>query len=322
MKKVFVFILILIGLTGCDKNNIQSHNFFYMDTYINVKIYDNKNADEIFKEIDNIYKKYHELSDRYNGYDGIDNVYFINNNNLEIKEVKLDLELCNIIKLGLSYKEKTNNLFDINMAKVIDVWKHYRELGEGIPTKEELNLALNNTNPIEFINECTINNNNPSLDLGAIAKGYATEKVGEYLRNQGIHKFLINAGGNVMVGDHYDDATYKIGLETPDANKNIYKTIKGNNISVVTSGGYERFYEYKGVKYHHIINPQTLMPESKYKSVTVITEDSGIADILSTSLFLLSIDEGKELIKDMNVEIVWYIDENNIVTTEGITKYE
>ena len=322
MKKVFKLILILLFITGCTNSKVDSHNFFYMDTYINVKIYDTENAESVFNEIEKIYKEYHELADRYHGYDNLKNVYYIKNNDSNEETIKIDSKLCNMIKLGLDYNEKTNGSFNINMADILDVWKEYRENRNGIPTKEELEDAKSKINPIILNDNCELKNNHPSIDLGAIAKGYATEKVGEYLKEKGISKFIINAGGNVLVGEHYDNSKYKIGLEKPDQTKEIYKVLKLNNTSVVTSGGYERFYTYEGKTYHHIIDYNTMYPANYFKSVTVITKDSGLADTLSTSLFLMSVEDGKKLIKDLDVDVIWYTIDDEIIKTEGIKGYE
>jgi len=146
---------------------------------------------------------------------------------------------------------------------------------------------------------------------------------GNYLKEQGFNKFLIYAGGNVLVGDHYKNDVYKIGIENPTKSGDIYKIVKSNNMAVVTSGGYERFYEYEGNIYHHIIDPNTLMPPNYMKSVTVITNDSALGDALSTTLFLMSIEEGKEYIKQFNnVEAIWYTNDNTIIKSDGFDKYE
>lgn len=315
-------MLILLFITGCSNSKVDSHNYFYMDTYINVKIYDAENSENVFKKIEKIYKEYHELADRYHGYDNLKNVYYIKNNDSNEETIKIDSKLCSMIKLGLDYNKKTNGSFNINMADILDVWKEYRENKNGIPTKEELEEAKGNINPINLNDNCELENNHPSIDLGAIAKGYATEKVGEYLKEKGINKFIINAGGNVLVGDHYDNSKYKIGLEKPDQTKEIYKVLKLNNTSVVTSGGYERFYTYEGKTYHHIIDYNTMYPANYFKSVTVVTKDSGLADTLSTSLFLMPVEDGKKLIKDLDVDVIWYTIDDEIIKTEGIKNYE
>ena len=322
MKKIIILLIFLIFVTGCNKEVAESRNFFYMDTYINVKLYDVNNPEKIFAKIDEIYKEYHKLADRYHEYEGLVNVYYLKNINSIDEWFKLDEKLCSMIELGIEYGKKTNGKFNINMAGILDVWKQYRESGKGIPTLEELENAKNKINPIKFVSKCTILNNNPSIDLGAIAKGYATEEVGKYLKENGVNKFIINAGGNVLVGNHYNGNKYKIGLEIPDQSKTIYKVLKLTNNSIVTSGGYERFYTYNAENYHHIIDYNTLFPADLYKSVTVVTPNSALADTLSTSLFLLSIEDGKKLIKDIDAEVIWYTKDDKIIMTEGMKKYE
>lgn len=315
-------MLILLFITGCADKKYDSRNYFYMDTYINIKIYDYENTETIFEEIDKIYKDYHEISDRYHEYASLENVYYLKHNTSESETIKLDDKLCSMIELGIEYNEKTKGRFNINMSDILDVWKAYRENKNGIPSITELEEAKNKINPIIFKNKCEILNNHPSIDLGAIAKGYATEEVGKYLKEKGINKFIINAGGNVLVGDHYDNSKYKIGLEKPDQTKEIYKVLKLNNSSVVTSGGYERFYTYDGKNYHHIIDYNTLYPTNYFKSVTVVTKNSALADTLSTSLFLMPIEEGKKLIENLDIDVIWYTSDDEIIMTEGIKNYE
>ncbi|MBP3460949.1 MAG: FAD:protein FMN transferase [Bacilli bacterium] len=322
---VLLLILSFIGLFIYNKNKKEEYTakFFYMDTYIYVKLYDinKETADKYIKEIENIYKKYHELTDRYNAYDNVKNIYYIKNNDSEEEYIKIDKELYDIIEYGTYYYEKTNGLVDISMGNIIDVWKKYRDNKNGIPTKEELEKA-NNIVKIELKNG-TIKNNHPNIDLGSISKGYTTKIVGEYLKKNNINKFLINAGGNVLVGDKKQNKEYTIGIEDPNNKNDIFKIVKGDNIAVVTSGGYERYYEYEGKKYHHIINPKTLYPSNNMKSVTVITSDSALGDILSTYLFLLDIDEGKEYINNLdNVEAIWYTNDNKEIKSNGFDKYE
>ena len=165
-------------------------------------------------------------------------------------------------------------------------------------------------------------NNHPNLDLGAISKGYTTEVVGKYLESIGIDEYLINAGGNVKVGSNYKKKNYSIGIQSPIKGEDLMSVIKGNNISVVTSGGYERNYEYNGITYHHIIDPDTLYPSNNMKSVTVVTKDSALGDILSTTLFLSSVEEGQEIIKNYDCEAIWYTNDNKIIRSENFNKYE
>ena len=328
MKKVLgyigillIFLFLIIYFIFNKRMDLYSKDLFYMDTYINVKFYcsDKDKASSIMNEIDNIYREYHELTDRYNSYD-INNVYFINNNDSSEKEILLDSRLYDLIKYAYDFGKKSNGLFDINMGGVIDVWKKYRDIGEGIPSIEELKKA-NKKNDIVLLGDNKIKNNHPNIDLGGVSKGYTTQKVGDYLESVGIKYYLINAGGNVLAGSSYNKPYYKIGIQSPDKNGISY-ILNSSNLSVVTSGGYERNYEYDGVIYHHIISPKTLFPTNYMKSVTVISHDSGLSDLLSTTLFLMDVDSGKEFLKNYDASAMWILNDNSIVKSEGFSSYE
>lgn len=325
---LIVFFVYLTFDYNKRRNSLQefSKNLFYMDTYINVKIYsnDSQKSNSALNEIDNLFKEYHQLTDRYNEYEKINNVYTINNNNLDVETLTLDSKLYNLIKFGIDSYNKTNELININLGNVIDVWKKYRENGVGIPTIQELkNSGSININDIVLLENNEILNNNPNIDLGALAKGYALQEAAKHLEELGFDKYLINAGGNVIVGNHYNNDYYKIGIENPNNSNSIHSIIVGNNIAITTSGDYQRYYEYEGKKYHHIINPNTLYPSEYMKSVTVITKDSAIGDMLSTTLFLMSVEEGLEFIKNYSdVEAVWYTLDDKIIKSEGFSNYE
>lgn len=329
MKKILIsitLILIIILIIYFYKQpKLYEKDYYYMDTYINVKIYsnDSKKVNNAFDEIDKIYNEYHKLTDRYNSYPGITNLYTINNNVLNDEYLEIDMKLYDLIEYGINMHKLSNGKVDISMGNVIDIWKGYRESGLGVPTLEELKYVnYNSINQIELKNN-KIKNNNLNLDLGSISKGYTTKIVGEYLKNIGLNKYLINAGGNVLAGTSYKKDKYKIGLENPNNQNDIFKIINIENKAVITSGGYNRYYEYNGIKYHHIIDPDALFPLNNMKSVTVITSDSAYGDFLSTYLFLLTVDEGIEYINDLeDVEAIWYLNDDTIKTSKGIQKYE
>lgn len=318
---VLVFLFLGIFFVFNKKMKLYSKDLFYMDTYINVKFYcDDKNsADDIMNEIDRIYSEYHELTDRYNSYD-INNVYFINNNNSSDKEILLDSRLYDLIKYAYDFGNNSDGLFDINMGGVIDVWKKYRDNGEGIPSIDELKSA-NKRNNVILLGNNRIKNNHPNIDLGGVSKGYTTQRVGDYLESVGIKYYLINAGGNVLAGSSYNKDYYKIGIQSPDKNGISY-VLNSSNLSVVTSGGYERNYSYNGKVYHHIISPKTLFPTNYMKSVTVVSHDSGLSDLLSTTLFLMDVDSGKKFLKNYDAEAIWILNDNSIVKSEGFSFYE
>lgn len=322
---IVIILFIVVGFLSFYKNNKEySRNLFYMDTYINIKIKSDlgtKRVNEILDGVDNLYSKYQKLTDTYNTKSDI---YYINNNTSDKTELTIDSELYKIIELGLEWNKKSNGKFNINMGNVIAVWKKYRDAGQGIPTLEELqNSGSIDINNVVLLGNNKIKNTKPNIDLGAVAKGYTTGKAGEYLKANGISNFIINAGGNVAVGTNSDKGFYTVGIENPEDTSDIYKVVKGNNIAVVTSGGYERFYEYNGKRYHHIIDPDTLFPADNMLSVTIISSDSGLADILSTTLFLMKPEEAIALVNSLNdVEAIIYVNKDTILKSDGFNKYE
>ena len=325
MKKILAGILLLAFILGTFlyTKNIKkeySKNFFYMDTVISIKIRTNKtNIDSIFNGIDEIYSKYQKLTDYY---DNESTLYYINNNTSNDEVLTIDPNLYEMLELSNTWNKKSNGKFNINLGKVLEVWNKARD-NNTVPNISSLNEAKENINDIVLLGDNKIKNNNPSIDLGAISKGYTSEKVSKYLEENNIKDYIINAGGNVIVGTPSNKDRYSIGIKDPSNTNSLFKTVYGKNISIVTSGSYERFYIYEGTKYSHIIDPDTLYPANSFESVTVIADSSTIADILSTTLFVLPLEDGLKLVDELpNVEAIYYISSDNIVTSKGFSKYE
>src|SRR5574344_1748244 len=156
MKKIIALIVLILCLCGCDKNNIQKYNMFYMDTYIEIKLYgvDKKETNNVFKKVDNIFKEYHQLSDRYNEYDNKINVYYLNNKLSEYEDIEISPKLATLINYGKDKYNQTEGYINIALGNVIDVWKKYREDKTGVPTLNEL-IACGSIN----INDFTVKDN-------------------------------------------------------------------------------------------------------------------------------------------------------------------
>lgn len=329
MKKSLYYITILILLFGfyfsfTNRKVEHSKNIMKMDTYISIKLYSkNKKVDKILNDVESIYNKYDILADAYTKYDNVINVYYLNNI-LEVgKEVTISDDLTSLIKYGIDVYTKTNGLVNIAMGNVTSVWKKYLNDGKKVPSDSELSSLNININDIVLEGNKFLKKSDVKLDLGAIAKGYVTEEVGNYLESKKIDKYLINAGGNVKVGKSYKDGKYVIGIENPNDTNKMYKKINVENKSVVTSGDYQRYYEVNGIRYNHIINPKTRFPANNVKSVTVICDNSKDADMYSTYLFLLSLEEALDYVNNTdNLEAVFYVDEDKIITSKGFSSYE
>lgn len=310
MKKILLILILL--LTGCgNKYVVNDTSFFVMDTYVNVKIYSDHKDDDVFEAIENLFKNYDCLFNRFKPCDDINNVYQINHMNSDFLEIEPDLS--DIINYGLTF----NEYLDIGMGNLIDVWKDVILSKDGVPNYDD--LLLIEKNAIELIDDKIYKDVN--IDLGAIAKGFVVKKAGKLLEDYGYDKYIINAGGQVLVGRKYRNDVYNIGIKHPTQNGNL-TIVKGENISVSTSGGYERFVEIEGVKYNHIINPKTLFPGDECISVSVVTKDPLLADALTTVLFLMPLEEGLAFLKEYNAEAIWLLNDGTIVRSEGFNNYE
>lgn len=328
MKKFFLIVVsfgMLSFLVGCSNNvEKQTSDYFYMDTIIRVSVWTEAN-NEVLEKVDSLYEKYHNLTTKYQSIEGMINVYYINKELKINQEIEIDPLLYEILEYSKEMYIDTSGKFNIGLSSVIDVWNEYKDTSSGVPSYEELissgNIDLNNL--VLLGNNTIMKTDDIELDLGAISKGYATREVKELLIENGVDIFLINAGGNVVVGNHYDDDRYKIGLEDPINNAETFDILNVENKSIVTSGSYIRNYEYEGTIYHHIIDSETLYPMNFFKSVVVVTDDSALADVLSTYLFTMNYADGLEYVESIdNVEAIWYIDNDDIRYSSGMDNYE
>ena len=272
--------------------------------------------DKYFEELSTEFTYYNQLFDRYNDYDGVNNIKTINDN-AGISPVKVDQAIIDMLKMAKEYYDLSDGAFDITIGKVLEIWHTYREAGitansEGdenpaVPTQEELEAArIDNGWDYVVIDEenRTVYLSDPrvSLDVGGIAKGYTSELVALKLIDDGLTQGAINGGGNVrLIGNKPDGSKWSIGVTEPDnTSQNAGTFYADKPYSFVTSGDYQRYYTSGGKVYSHIMDPDTLQPANKYRSVTIVAEYSGIADCLSTALFVMDKAEGQKLIDDYN----------------------
>ena len=218
-----------------------------------------------------------------------------------------------------------------------DLWHDAREDGIDepenayVPSADELNKAAKHTDINDVIinvQEQTVFLADPmmSLDVGALGKGYATEKAAELLMDLGVTSYVLNIGGNIRtIGAKVSGNGWITGITNPDKNSAVPYVCKViiKDVSLVTSGDYERYYVVGNTSYHHIIDPKTNMPANYFSSVSIFTKDSGLADALSTALFCMSYEDGLALIKKIGgVDAIWVSRDGTLKMTDGITLSE
>lgn len=309
----------------------------YFDTVITITGYaDNREEfDAIADEMISQLSEYHQLYSIYHRFDGVENLCTINELvNGEHRTVKVDRRIIDMLLYAKEMYNATGGIMNIAMGSVLSLWHDYRTIGKGDPEKaslppmDKLKEAAEHTDISKMVidevnNTVTLTDPKMKLDVGAVAKGYATEQVALYFEKKGVTGYVLNVGGNVRtIGSRADGEKWTIGIENPDGDDYLaYLSLSGE--SVVTSGSYQRFYYVDGKPYHHIIHPDTLMPATGYLSVSIVCNDSGLGDALSTALFCLPQQEGLNLIESMdNVEAMWVTEDGQKTYSSGWEHYQ
>lgn len=355
MKKIIILISLILSLslfTACNKDKElekYSDQFFdTFDTVVDVSVYteNEKEGQRQLELIKNEFERLNKLFDRYNKYEGISNFCNVNEN-AGIAPVKVSPEAYKLIKDTFTYNKELSNKVDISIGPVVDLWTKYRDLYNEGKTKEEVKAltgsylpteeALKALRPLLGMDKIVLNDEESSIylkekgmkiDIGAVAKGYATELAAQKAIKEGVKHCVISAGGNVrIIGDFPKNdsgkTAFAIGVRNPDVDENtngmdsISEVLHLNDTSAVTSGDYQRYFDLDGIRYCHIIDPLTLKPAHDFKSVTIIAKDSGLCDFLSTTCFLLPIEEGEKLLKEKNALGIWIDKDSNTYMMEG-----
>lgn len=313
MKKTIGLILILVILTSfvsCGKKSDPKSRVFYgyFDTVCTV--YDYTGGTErqfasFCEDVEGRIKEYHELLDIYNTYAGVVNLASVNSADCA---VSVDERLFDFLAYAKQMHALTDGEINIAFGSVLSVWHKYREEGTGIPSNLELSIANEHTdieNIILDYENKTVKRADKQLkiDAGALGKGYACEMIGEYIREKYGEGYVLDFGGNLKtVGSKPDGTGWKTGIKNPNefSSEPFSYVFEIKNESVVTSGINERFYTVSGVRYHHIIDKDTLMPKNDYASVTVRAESAALCDALSTALFNMEKQEIETLLSKIS----------------------
>jgi len=285
-----------------------------MDTVIDLKIYSDNGVAVLDKAINEI-SRLEKLFDR--GSENSD-IYKINQN----KSTKVSSDTVEIISKALTISQETNGAFDITLAPVIDLWGFYGNKFN-VPSNDKLKSTLSNVGykNVQIKDDMISIPKNASVDFGGIGKGYASDKVVELLKENGIKSAIISLGGNVYaIGKKPNNSLWVIGIANPNNPAQPIGKLLISNKAVITSGNYQRYFEQDGITYHHIINPKTgKSADSSLESVTIIADSGTRADGLSTALFVMGLDKGIEFWQSSgNFDAIFIDDNGTIYVTAGI----
>ena len=320
------------------KTQYSNSSFSYFDTF--TKIIGAETTQDEFAEVSGkaleLLGEYHKLFDIYNEYDGIVNICTLNKVvDGQHRQLTVDQKIIDMLTYAKEMYRVTDGKMNIAMGSVLSIWHDYRTAGlddyknASLPPMSDLQAAAEHVNIDDIIiddenNTVLLADPKMKLDVGAFAKGYAVEMVARMLEDMGKTGYTVNVGGNIRtIGTKYTGDKWKAGIENPADTTTYIEYISLAGEAVVTSGSYQRYYYVNGKSYHHIIDIDTLMPADRgFLSVSVICNDSGLGDGLSTALFCMTLEEGLALVNSLDgVEAMWVTEDETKHYSSEFDKY-
>lgn len=247
------------------------------------------------------------------------------NRNAGIRPVKVEPELFRLIERAKAISDITNGAFDISYASMDQLWKFDGSMTT-LPSEKDIkasvrrvgyhNIILDHAKETVFLKLKGM-----KIGFGAIGKGYAADRAKALLIAQGVSAGIINASGDMITwGVQPDGSIWKVAITNPLDKSKSFGLLPITNGAVVTSGNYEKFVEFKGQRYSHIIDPRSGMPTRGIISVTVFAPKAELADALATALFVMGKDVGLNIVNQIpNVESVIIDEKGRVFTSDHIS---
>lgn len=296
MKRGICLVLVaamLCLLAGCEQK--QQETVFAMDTVMDLQVW-GRDADAGVQQVKSLLRR---LEDRWSATGGNSILGQLNRG----VDPQLSEEETELLERVEALSQRTGGAFDPKMYSVSMAWGFYNEAYH-VPAQEELTAALAD----------------PKWDLGAALKGYAGAQCAALLEQLEVDRAILNLGGNVQTyGEKPDGTPWSIGIQNPEGGNYVGTVSVTGTMAVVTSGDYQRYFEVDGIRYHHILDPETGMPaHSGLRSVTVICRDGLIADVMSTALFVMGLEKGAQFWRESDdFEAVFITDDGQVYATAG-----
>ncbi len=323
---LFLFLLTASGCASSRRYSVTWADVF--DTVTTFSAYTRNQAefDALADTLHEYLREEHRRFDIYREYAGTVNLCTLNRLAYHAP-VTVDTELMELLLFAREMYDRSGGKLNIALGPVLLLWEDSREkAAEGIislPDPNALDEASKHCRMEDLVLDPQMNTvryTDPAmrLDVGAVAKGWAQAGAMELLNTLGCRNYLLNMGGSVCCRGHKSDgSSWIIGLEDPLDKSKPMRTFPMTDGCAVTSGIDQRYFLADGVRYHHLIDPDTGWPGSSYSQVTVLLPDPAMADALSTALFLLDRETGLSLASGLDAQVLWIYPDGSSASTEG-----
>lgn len=326
---ISICLLVLLACTSQPKIEPFEKTKFMMGTIITITVYDvNKPRDYVEQAIDAAFEAIARVNHLASVYNDSSEISLVNRE-AGNRYVEVDSNLFKIIQQSQRFAELSDGAFDITVSPLIKLWD-YHNPNPRLPSQEDIQQALSFVNYKDILlenNRIKFKRPGMKIDLGGIAKGEAVDRAMSVLKKRGITDAMVNIGGNLSaMSSKLTEGKRKVWVRHPRQEGRYYGYFTMDNGSVATSGDYERFFILDSVRYHHIIDPKTGYPATGCVSTTIRAQNAMLADVLSTTVFVLGIEKGMQLINQLEgVEGVIIFEENkrltDIVSTGLVGKF-
>lgn len=312
MKRILAGILLLtLLLSGCAQAEPHRAELFAMDTLMELTVWGEESA------LDSVKTELRRLDALFSVTDERSEIYALNRDG----HAALSEDVAALLRDAVSLSEQTGGAFDPTVYPLVLAWGFTTDT-QTVPADAVLENALSHvgTEHLHFSGDTLTLDAGTMLDLGAIAKGYAAEQCAKLLREQGVTAALLSLGGNVQaVGEKPDGSAWVIGIADPNEPSSAIARLEFyGEKALVTSGGYQRYFEQDGTRYHHILDPETGFPaESELASVTVIADSGTRADAYATALFVMGLEQAVDFWRTQgDFEAVFILSDGTLYATE------
>lgn len=300
----------LFFLTACSTDGPAETAFTAMDTYVSIRCW----GDEAL--LDEVRQTIVSLESLLSVTDSESEIFQLNQNG----SAALSAQTQEVLEQALSISARTDGAFDPTVYPMVQAWGFTTETNR-VPDAEALAALIVGTSHLHLEQGRATLDAGAAVDLGGIAKGYTSQVCAELLAREGVTSAILVLGGNVQtLGSKPDGSDWLVGISDPDAPSDaIAKLHFTGSLALVTSGGYQRYFEADGIRYHHIIDPQTGFPaETGLRSVTILAENGTLADALSTALYVMGPEAAIDFWRSSDdFEAVLILDDGSILATEG-----